>query len=161
MTTRTTLRSTLLAVLVGVLLALGCLTWSMLLMSGRTPIYTVTALRQQLARDPDTWAGRTVLLRGQVLGCGSSYGIEQQQCAPAYLVEVAASGEVASMPLDLAGPDRLRSLLRRLPLLGRLVPAQALQWGALVTYRVRLRAGPDTACAPLPCLGALLLDSSP
>jgi hypothetical protein len=63
------------------------------------------------------------------------------------------------VPLD---PPPAVAVLRRLPLLRGLVPApQALRWGAVATYRVRLQAIPESICDSDICFEALLLDAAP
>jgi hypothetical protein len=52
--------------------------------------------------------------------------------------------------------------LRRVPVLGTLLPApQVLHWGVVATYRVRLRAIPESSCGSVVCFEAVLLDSAP
>jgi hypothetical protein len=52
--------------------------------------------------------------------------------------------------------------LRRAPVLGTLLPApQVLHWGVVATYRVRLRAIPESSCGSGVCFEAVLLDSAP
>src|SRR5262249_2553509 len=70
----------------------------------------------------------------------------------------------ASAPLPLAweGPDPLLAAVRRVPLLGGLLPApQALDWGVVATYRVRLRAIPESICGSGVCFEAVLLGAGP
>jgi hypothetical protein len=65
------------------------------------------------------------------------------------------------LPVAWAGPDPLPAFLRRLPVLGTLVPApQVPRWGAVATYRVQFRVR-AAACPSPPCYEALVLDAAP
>jgi hypothetical protein len=121
-----------------------------------SPVYTVAQVQTLLAREPKQWLGRTLLLHGMVAG------------EPAYhpmpsLVDADAAVAIAPLPVARSTrPDPLRAFLRRVPLLGELVPApQALRWGADATYRVQLRGAPGTWCTMPPCYQAVLLDAAP
>src|ERR1019366_8665142 len=66
------------------------------------------------------------------------------------------------LPVVRAGLDPVRTVLGRVPLLSRLVPApQVLQWGVVATYRVQLVSIPDSICDADTCAEAKLLDSAP
>jgi hypothetical protein len=78
------------------------------------------------------------------------------------LQDPSASSIEAALPLGVVPQSRWLATMRRLPLIGLLVPTpQQIRWGALTTYRVRLRAAPATICASTPCYEALLLDVGP
>jgi hypothetical protein len=60
------------------------------------------------------------------------------------------------------GSDPLLAVVRRVPLMGGLLPApQELDWGEVATYQVELRATPDGPCGDGACYEALVLDAAP
>jgi hypothetical protein len=66
--------------------------------------------------------------------------------------------------LPVAGwePDPLLAALRRLPLVGGLVPGpRAVRRGVLATYRVRLQPAPAPVCDATPCYEVFLQDAAP
>jgi hypothetical protein len=65
------------------------------------------------------------------------------------------------LPVTGWASDPLLAALRRLPLLGALLPRpQVVRWGALATYRVQLLPVAAGACSVAPCYRALLLDAA-
>lgn len=144
----------LLIVLAGLLLATCSAAVTTSRRPVRAPVYTVGELRAYLAQDAGAWVGRTILVRGMVAG------------EPAYhpspsLVDANAAAAVDPLPLTWTGPDPLRANLRRLPILGGIVPrAQILHWGEVAVYRVELRATPAGSCPSAPCYQAVLLDAA-
>jgi hypothetical protein len=85
-------------------------------------------------------------------------------CAPPRLVlgDDDSAATVVPLPLVPAGPDPLLAMVRRVPLLGDLLPApQAVRWEEVATYRVELRAAPNEMCGAATCYEALLLDAAP
>jgi hypothetical protein len=131
----------------------------------RTPgrVHTVAEVRASLERQPAAWLGRTVQVRGMVLSSGclawDAGGSAPCRDRSAYLLD----RDGASV-LQVAGweSDPLLAALRRLPLVGRLVPGpQVVHWGALATYRARLVAAAAAMCDVAPCYVALLLDATP
>lgn len=171
-----------------ILSALGCA--ALLLVAGRgltddpDPAYGVGTLQAALAHDPSAVVGKTVRVRGTVplpLVFGVCSAPRRAGCAderPAYLLYPAgqASGipgkrgtlefdyeapSVATLPLVAGREDRLLATLRRVPLLGRVVPAaQWLRYGAAATYRVRVEAAPPHSllCTGSPCWILVLID---
>jgi hypothetical protein len=150
------------------------------------PAYTARQVQAGLLRHPDRWLGRTLLVRGAVASAGlifmpaevggaaRRYAIGAQAGAPA----LAWSRE--GVPADLAGPvapeaggalvvDQavagdgwFGSLVRRLPLLDRLLPERGADGRHPATYRVRLMdASSDPGCAAPLCYHAALLDPIP
>jgi hypothetical protein len=66
------------------------------------------------------------------------------------------------MPLLRENGHTLLASLRRIPLLGRLVPpAQEVRWGVPATYRVQLRRAAAKSCTSQLCIEAILLDPAP
>jgi hypothetical protein len=118
-------------------------------------VYMVAQVQTHLARDAQWWVGRTILVQGMVAGEPAYHPIPS-------LVDTDAAATVAPLPLVWTGLDPLRAYLRRLPVLGRLVPrAQAVRWGEGAVYRIQLRAAPANSCPDRPCYEALLLDAAP
>jgi hypothetical protein len=128
-------------------------------------VYTVAQLRAHLHRDPAAWVGRTLWVRGRIAGCpGILPPAAQSVCREwdrYYLTDTAAPA-TEPLPVERENPDPLLAALRRLPLGGRLLPAeQQIHWGMLTTYRVRVRVAPALVCRRPPCYEALLLDAAP
>jgi hypothetical protein len=127
-------------------------------------LYSVQEVQMGLAHDPDAWLGRTVWVRGIAArdSCRSlTPSLAGTTCRDWRLGLFDAAG-AAPLPLTLGAPNPLLALLRRLPLAGQLVPPpQVVQWGAVATYRVQLRAAPAGPCASPACYEALLLDAAP
>jgi hypothetical protein len=125
------------------------------------PLYGVTDLQRQLARDPEDWIGRTMLVQGSA-GSYHSWSPPDSIVARFALRDPGAPPGTASLSLAWGAPDLLQASLRHLPLIGRLAPQpQVLHWGGLATYRVRLRIAPADSCSFLPCYEAVLLDAAP
>jgi hypothetical protein len=86
-------------------------------------------------------------------------GVPQCHGQSIYLLDRDGAG---LLPVSMGKPNPLLAALRRLPLLGRLMPPlHTVRWGAVGTYQVYLRAAPSGACAAPPCYQALLLDAAP
>lgn len=132
------------------------------------PVYSVAAVRAHLAHDPGRWVGRTLLVRGEVVPCLAMPSADNGLCAalaprgwqpPSPTPWRAA---IDPLPLVHASIDPFLGRIRRLPLLGDLLPApQVPQWGAVATYRVRLRASVNSSRGTGACYEALLLDAAP
>jgi len=109
---------------------------------GQNVVYAVAAVQADLAHDPAAWVGRTVLLRGRLLGC-----------------PYALPGPCASWQPALADPGAdPRSARSGLPVIlvwqrHPFVPlskatAQRLRWGEVGVYLVQLWAlGPGLRSA--------------
>lgn len=133
-----------------------------------TSVYTPSALRAGITRNPSAWVGRTVLVRGLVVGCGPwmHCPIRQMGTPPLALADSATAPPSQALPLQWGSQDDMLAALRRLPFVGRWIPRpQTAHWGTTALYRVRLQALPATACGvqrrSAPCDGAALLDSTP
>jgi hypothetical protein len=125
--------------------------------------YSVRELRAGLQRAPGRWVGRTVQVRGMALSSGcvawDAGRVESCRDRSAYLLD---RDGVSLLQVAAWGPDPLLAALRRLPLAGRLVPGpQAVRWGVVATYRVRLQAAPILVCDATPCYAGLLLEAAP
>jgi hypothetical protein len=120
-------------------------------------VYSVNDLHQQVAHDPRHWLGRTLLVQGRV-ALDHTWSPPDSIVTRIELVDPGTSG----VSLAWGGETPLMQALRRLPLLGRLVPRpQVLRWDTRATYRVQLRAAPAGTCAVPPCYEAFLLDAAP
>jgi hypothetical protein len=120
------------------------------------PVYSVAQVQAELAHRPAAWVGRTARVRG--IGIFFCQHCPQRQT---YLANADANGV---LPLAWGRQDRVLAFLRRMPQVGRLVPApQRVRWGVVAIYRVQLRELAADSCpfAPWPCYEALLLDAAP
>jgi hypothetical protein len=123
-------------------------------------VFTVDELTTLLARDPGAWLGRTVLVRGVAQACqgsGSSASALYCRRLPQDLRDPGLGGASERLPLVWGTQGSTLAFLRRVPLLGGLAPApQVIQWDALATYRVKLRATAGESCGAATCYEALL-----
>jgi hypothetical protein len=127
------------------------------------PIYMVAALDAQLADHPAAWINRTLRVRARAEACLLGMDGPGAPCIEQHpvLVDAGLGQPSAALPLRRAHASPLLALLRRLPQVDRLVPApQAVHWGEVATFRVRIRAVPAGFCAAPPCYQALL-DAAP
>jgi hypothetical protein len=132
-------------------------------------VYSVAAMDANLARDPGAWLGRTIQLRGEMLPCrpipslsGAPCNVLRAGAEPEDGFIPSAAPTVAALPIARTGLDPWRTVLRRAPLLGRLIPApQVPRWGVVATYTVRLMAVPNVFCGMNECVEGSLLDSAP
>jgi hypothetical protein len=117
--------------------------------SGR--VYGVSEVSAGLAQTPERWVGATVWVQGVLAGARQQHDTrgEWEIVAPPHLADPVgmAMGVPFTATMDLAvswsTATPLWAWLRRLPLLGRVLPRpQTAQWGRLATYRVRLRVVP-------------------
>jgi hypothetical protein len=126
------------------------------------PVYGVATLRAQLAREGSAWLGRTVRVRAALDPCGGTSLPGGRPCptfAPA-LVDSAGGSTAGPLPLQLGPAPQPLALFRRIPLLDRLLPGpQALHWGEVAVYQVRL-VGCGMPDQPA-CYVAVLLDAAP
>jgi hypothetical protein len=131
-------------------------------------VYTVTQVQAGLAEHPRAWLGWTMRVRGLVVPC--QVGPDDppnlppsQSCSgwPADLVDPGSASAAAFLPLTWSLQSPLLAALRRLPLLGPLLPAPAAPTRTTITtYRVRLRVAPSAVCSSTPCYEALVLDTA-
>jgi hypothetical protein len=145
------------------------------LQRARSPIYTVTQLQAGLAHDPRAWTNRTLLLRGVAIAVGCWVIVDRltadglnpaDWCTPPrfvpFILKDADPTAVAALPMAWTGPDPRLTVARRVPLLSLLLSApRAVDWGKVATYRVELRAMPQSACSTATCYEAVLLDAAP
>jgi hypothetical protein len=129
------------------------------------PIYTLTTLRVQLERDPQTWINTSVRVLGLLASCNNVTLRPGSSPCPVWhtvLRDPLAARSSLEVPVLLGSTPPMLSLLRRVPLLGELTPApQVLQWGTPAVYAIQLRATPCPLPGSRTCFAALLLDPGP
>ncbi len=133
-------------------------------------VYTVAQVRAGLASNSGAWIGRMVLVRGLIMQCRR---VEGCSAIPAGIPRVGLVDGIPiiempratvlsqSLPLQIER-DPLRDALRRVPLLGRVVPPpRRLSLAQPATYPVRLVVlRPCTVSnSRLPCVAAVLSDT--
>jgi hypothetical protein len=128
-------------------------------------IYTLTALRTQLQREPLAWLNKTVHVRALLTSCrdvapvAGSSPCQDRQVA---LLDPQATHRTWKLPVLLGSAPPMLTVLRQVPLLGDLVPApQVLRWGTAAVYAVQLRRAPCSQPGGPACFAALLLDAGP
>jgi hypothetical protein len=130
--------------------------------SAEGPVCSVATLQAGLAHQPRVWLGWPVRVRGIAALCLSSDGpSDPPYChGSTYLMD--AGGTTGVLPLAWGRQDRVLAVLRRVPLLSRLLPAlQAVRLEEIATYRVELRTMPGEPCGTATCYEAVLLDAAP
>ena len=148
--------------------------------------YTARQVQAGILAHPDRWFGRTVLVRGVVLSEGLLYlpattgGSVSRYAIGAPGGTLALSWSMQAVPTDLSTPvvpdpqaplivDQTKAgdgwfgtLVRRLPLLDRLLAERGADGHHLATYRVSLmNASNDPGCSAPLCYHAVLLDPAP
>lgn len=122
------------------------------------PIYSLSAVRAAFAHGQTEFLDRPLRVRAVVGVCT----IRVSECFDwqPVMVDDWRGGADGALPVEWT-PILLTSL-RRLPLLGRLLPApQPVQWGMSAVYRVAFHVADGAACGLWPCLQADLLDAAP
>ena len=108
----------------------------------RGPVYTVAQLQRAVARDPDGWDGRQVLVQGRA-ALYRTWSPPDSIVTRLALVDPGRADSTVSLSLQWGSPDPLLASWRRLPVVGRLVPPpQRPQWGTLAVYRIQLHGQP-------------------
>jgi hypothetical protein len=128
-------------------------------------VYSVADVRSHLAEDPRRWLGRTLLVRGEAIAAACVESAATAiLCAPprVFLTDPGPSLAVRPLlPLVSASPDPWLTSVRRLPLLGSVLPpSQVVHWGQVAVYRVQVRSRADTSSGPA-SYEAVLLDAAP
>jgi hypothetical protein len=133
--------------------------------SDSSPVYSMAQIQAHLAQQPERWLGRTVRLLAlaqQCLTWGSPHNVLHCAGWRPVLVDPDDTALDPPLPLVTESSTPLLGLLRRLPLVGRLLPVQRLVWERPEVYRVRLlRARTPRSCLASSCYQALLLDAAP
>ena len=134
------------------------------------PVYTPGQVKAGLSQNPGAWVGRTVLVRGTLIDVGLEFphapnlqpaplvlappipprhllGLSPTFSATLIYVMSLKAGEV--LVLQRVQPDSVISLLRNLPLAGRLFPpAKHVNTFSPAVYRVQILA-PNPSCTPI------------
>lgn len=122
------------------------------------PVYTVADVEHVLVQAPRAWSGRTVLVQGRV-AVDRTWSPPDSIVTRLALVDPGRADGLRPLYLQWGRPDPWLAVLRRLPLLGRLVPPpQRPRVGLPGIYRVRL-AGPSAS--PPGGADLVLLDANP
>ena len=125
------------------------------------PVYSFATVRAQLARDPAAWMGRSILVQAMAVAYHQRFD-RGTALTEIDLTDAGAQWSKQYLPVLRGTPDPVVALLRRLPLLGHVLPApQPLRWGVPAIYRLHFREVPCSAGAPQLCYIALLLDPAP
>ena len=113
-------------------------------------VYSVAAARLSLARAPQLWVGRTLLVYGRLDGC-----LPAPAACPVWqprLFDPAHASAREALPVEQVPPGSWLTALRRLPLLDAIIPApRPAPWGAVGIYQVQLQAYPVSTCRGLLC----------
>ena len=145
------------------LLCLGVLAVTRVLApSSAGPIYSVGALQAGLERDPGRWVGRTLHVRAVAESCADRTGGSPSPCIdprPALFDTGPQPKAVLLLLPDDAAPTT-RAWLRRLPILGSLIPPPPVpRWGVVMDYTLQARPVSCSSLRSSPCFyyAALLL----
>lgn len=124
----------------------------------RGPVYTVAQLQRAVARHPDGWDGRQVLVQGSA-ALYRTWSPPDSIITQIALVDPGRADSSVPLSLQWGSPDPLLTSWRRLPVVGRLVPPpQRPQWGTLAVYRIQLQGRPGGVPGGA---DAVLLDAAP
>jgi hypothetical protein len=120
-------------------------------------LYTVGALWRLLTTNPRPLVGHTVRVQGIV----DPHVIITMPGLPGLASPLSDPNGSSTMLMGYAGPDPLLSTLRRVPVLGTLVPPpQQILSDHPAVYRMRLEALPRP-CLVDPCVLPFLVDAVP
>lgn len=144
-------RLLLLIAVVGILLALVPILLAVAFRPGGGPIYSVAAVDRGLQQHPRAWLGHTIRVRGRAIAVARDAAFFQ-------LKDLRADD---SWLVWAVQDDRLRVVLRGLPLVRRLVPApQRAHFGTPAVYTVRI-GDPQSSCTVASCAIFVLPDAAP
>lgn len=152
-----------LAPLTVALLCLGiCVAHQAIVAPRAGPVYSVGGLWARVLRDPDRWVGRTVRVRAVAERCAAPIADSVTSCRDARpaLFDAGSQPRIAVILLPDGAAPTMREWLRRLPLVGPLIPAPvAPRWGVVTDYTLQVRGVPCVSPAGPPCqdYAALLL----
>jgi len=130
------------------------------------PLYTLATVRRHLHAGPAGWIGRSVEVRAVATLCATWLSGEGSPCLDQQprLIDPSDQGSALSLSVADASAAPLLSALRRLPLVGPLMPSPQpplLRWGIPWVYTIRLQRTPCADDASQTCDQALLLDALP
>jgi hypothetical protein len=154
----------ILVALLSMLLVAGLAATALGRQGGRSPVYSVAALRAGLDRDPGAWLNRTLRVRGVAAPCEVTMSGPNSPCRGGLpvLLDDTAVHEDAALPLGRGRPDPAYAALRRIPLLGHLVPSPPyFAWGMPATYTVEIVVEPFPVAGTVDGYRVLLLDAAP
>jgi hypothetical protein len=131
--------------------------------SGTAPtVYMASALYARLARNPRAWNGRTVLVRGVIVGCRPSEGCGRLPWGQPEtgLGTFGATTTVGTIPVLWGIPNPWTEVLRRLTLVAHLIPGpRPASVTGPVVYRLHFQPGPAHYCSYSPCIVGRLVDT--
>jgi hypothetical protein len=132
--------------------------------AGQGPVYTVREVQAHLGRNSADWVGRTLRVRGVAIpaACSTRDAAQDLPCPDRWRQGIVDPDGIPLLPLSVGASNPLRAFVRHVPVLDSLAPVpQAVHWGTVATFRVRLRAAPANSCPGPPCYEAVLLDAAP
>lgn len=128
------------------------------------PVSAMDVLRADVARDPHAWLGRSLRVRASYTErCAQWSSTAATGCVRWQdgLVGAGDSAVAAPLPVVWERAPVLASLLRRVPIMARFVPApQPVYWGVPRVYSVRLAMHPCPQGGNGGCLEAALVDAT-
>jgi hypothetical protein len=129
------------------------------ILAAPSTVYTVAQARTGMMRRPRSWVGRTVLVRARAFPLGANCPPSIPWCTNVVLADGDALLSTSTLVAIAAGPTRpdpLVSLLRRVPLVDRMIrQPQQVDWSHVATYRVHLSAQSFSPCIA-PCMNVQL-----
>lgn len=134
----------------------------------RERVYSLAGLESHLAHEPAAWLQRSVrtraLLGGQcteIVDLAAACGASRMALIDPHARADSGSGSIAQpLPLAWGKPPALLAFLRRVPLVGQLLPRpQIVHLGVPAVYRIQVRPTACVLSADPPCYEALLLDA--
>lgn len=138
---------------------LSCIVLLAVASARRDPVYTVPQVLAGLNNDPTAWVGRTALVQGSALSIVPSCGLRRWCPSGLYAPKTSRPGPI--LLLEPGPSDPLIEQLRRLPLLGAIVPhPQRMHEDTPAVYRLHFQAVPHVTCDNGPCVTALLVDAA-
>jgi len=134
------------------------------ILTAPSTVYTVAQARAGMMRQPRSWVGRTVLVRARAFPLGANCPPSIPWCTNVVLADGDALLSTSTLVAIAAGPTRpdpLVSLLRRVPLVDRMIrQPQQVDWSHVATYRVHLSVQSFSPCIA-PCINVQLEGIAP
>lgn len=133
---------------------------AMALPRGPAAVYTVAALRSDVASRPAAWLGQAVLVRGVAIGIYGPNCAPGAWCAFGLVDPDVPISDATILQLQPGAANPLLATLRRAPALDRFIPApQRLYWGQVAVYHLQIEPAPAAGCATRPCYRVVLPDA--